>query len=448
MRIPQRRGRIAAFVAVSTAIALTLTGCGSSSDSGSSSSASGGAAATGEPVELRFAWWGSDSRHKTTQKVIDAYQAEHPNVTINGEFAEFSGYWDKLATATAAGDAPDIIQMDEKYLRDYAGRGALLDLKTQSDVLSTGDFDENALKSGEFDDGLYGLSTGVNAYSILADPEMFKAAGVEMPDDTTWTWDDYKATCLAITKGSPDGTYGCQSYGNEEAGLSQWAAQHGESLYKEDGSLGFTPETLTAWWTDIKARTDAGETPPASFTTEEAGSPVDQSSLATHKAAMGLWWTNQVPSLEAASGRPLVLLRQPSVDGKAADNGMYYKSSMFWSISSKSEHPKEAAEFVNFLANSDEAGKLIGVDRGVQSNTKVRAVVVPTLTPTNAAAVKFVEDIGKDITYAPEAPPIGGGAVQGILQRYTSEVLFDRMTPADATTAFIDEVNGTINQGG
>jgi multiple sugar transport system substrate-binding protein len=149
MRIPQRRGRAAAFVAVSAAIALTLTGCGSSADSSSSSSAASGDSASGAPVELRFAWWGSDSRHKTTQKVIDAYEAEHPGVTINGEFAEFSGYWDKLATATAAQDAPDIIQMDEKYLRDYAGRGALLDLTTESDVLSTADFDENALKSGE-----------------------------------------------------------------------------------------------------------------------------------------------------------------------------------------------------------------------------------------------------------------------------------------------------------
>jgi multiple sugar transport system substrate-binding protein len=436
------------LVAVSTAIALSLAGCGSSSDSSSSSAGSGDSASSGEPVELRFAWWGSDSRHKTTQKVIDAYEAEHPNVKINGEFSEFSGYWDKLATATAAKDAPDIIQMDEKYLRDYAGRGALLDLTTESDVLSTADFDENALKSGEFDGGLYGLSTGVNAYSILADPSMFEAAGVPMPDDSTWTWEDYSKTCLAITEGSPEGTFGCQSYGNEEAGLSQWARQHGESLYTDDGQIGFTPETLTSWWTDIKARTEAGETPPASFTTDEAGSPVDQSSLATHKAAMGLWWTNQVPSLEAASGRPLVLLRQPSLTGKSADNGMYYKSSMFWSASSQSEHPKEAAEFISFLANNEEAGKLIGVDRGVQSNTKVRAAVVPTLTPTNAAAVEFVEAIGKDITTTPAPPPIGGGAVQGILQRYTSEVLFDRMTPADATTAFIDEVNGTINQGG
>ena len=159
MRIPQRRGRAAALVAVSTAVALTLAGCGSSSDSSSSSAARvTPPPSSGEPVELRFAWWGSDSRHKTTQKVIDAYEAEHPNVTINGEFGEFSGYWDKLATATAAKDAPDIIQMDEKYLRDYAGRGALLDLTTQSDVLSTADFDENALKSGEFDGGLYGLT--------------------------------------------------------------------------------------------------------------------------------------------------------------------------------------------------------------------------------------------------------------------------------------------------
>ncbi len=263
MRIPQRRGRAAAFVAVSTAIALSLAGCGSSSGSASSSAAGDSAAASsGEPVELRFAWWGSDSRHKTTQKVIDAYEAEHPNVTINGEFSEFSGYWDKLATATAAKDAPDIIQMDEKYLRDYAGRGALLDLTTESDVLSTADFDENALKSGEFDGGLYGLSTGVNAYSILANPEMFAAAGVEMPDDKTWTWDDYKDICLKITQGSPEGTFGCQSYGNEEAGLSQWARQHGESLYTDDGQIGFTPETLTSWWTDIKARTDAGSNTP------------------------------------------------------------------------------------------------------------------------------------------------------------------------------------------
>ncbi len=161
---------------------------------------------------------------------------------------------------------------------------------------------------------------------------------------------------------------------------------------------------------------------------------------------MGLWWTNQIPSLEAAAGKPLTLLRQPSLKGKAADDGMYFKSSMFWSASGQSKHPQEAAEFINYLANDPAAGKLIGVDRGVPSNTEVRTAVVPTLKPTTAAVVDFIDGLGKEITSTPAPPPVGGGAVQAILQRYTSEVLFDRMTPQDAAKAFLDEVKAATNQ--
>ena len=81
--------------------------------------------------------------------------------------------------------------MDEKYLRDYAGRGALLDLKTQSDVLSTADFDENALESRRIRRRPVRIvRRRQRLHASWPNPEMFKAAGVEMPDDTTWTWDD------------------------------------------------------------------------------------------------------------------------------------------------------------------------------------------------------------------------------------------------------------------
>ncbi len=109
--------------------------------------------------------------------MIDAYQKDHPNVKIKGEFGEWSGYWDKLATTVAANDAPDIIQMDEKYLREYADRGALLDLK-KADGLDTGKFEPDTLGAGEFDGGLYGLNAGINAFTIIANPAVFKAAGV------------------------------------------------------------------------------------------------------------------------------------------------------------------------------------------------------------------------------------------------------------------------------
>ena len=41
--------------------------------------------AGGEPVTLRFAWWGSDARHEATLAAIERYTELHPNVTIEGE---------------------------------------------------------------------------------------------------------------------------------------------------------------------------------------------------------------------------------------------------------------------------------------------------------------------------------------------------------------------------
>src|SRR5690242_1424802 len=175
---------------VATALALATTLLAASACGGDSGGPGGSSDDAGGKVTLRFTWWGSDTRTKLTQQVIDAYQKDHPNVTIKGEFGEWSGYWDKLATTVAANDAPDIIQMDEKYLREYADRGALLDLK-KAQGLDTGKFEPDTLSAGEFDGGLYGLNAGINSFAVVVNPAAFKAAGVAIPDDTTWTWDDF-----------------------------------------------------------------------------------------------------------------------------------------------------------------------------------------------------------------------------------------------------------------
>ena len=79
--------------------ALMLAGCG-----GSGGGDAGGDL-TADKIELRFTWWGSDARHQRTQQVIDLWQKAHPNITIKGEFKEWNGYWDSLATTMAAQDA-------------------------------------------------------------------------------------------------------------------------------------------------------------------------------------------------------------------------------------------------------------------------------------------------------------------------------------------------------
>jgi hypothetical protein len=152
-------------------LALALTGCG-----GSTPAASDGT------VTLRFSWWGSDVRHKMTEKLIAAFEAENPNIKVEGEYGDWSGYWDKLATQVASQDAPDIIQMDAQYLGEYAERGALLELKD----VDLSKFDKAAADAGKTADGQFAVTAGMNALVVLANPALLSASGVSLPDDSSW----------------------------------------------------------------------------------------------------------------------------------------------------------------------------------------------------------------------------------------------------------------------
>ena len=84
-----------------------LASCGGSSG-GSGNNESGESGSSDEKITLRFSWWGGDDRHEATLAVIDAYEKEHPNITIEAEYSSYDGYAEKKTTEFASGTAPDI----------------------------------------------------------------------------------------------------------------------------------------------------------------------------------------------------------------------------------------------------------------------------------------------------------------------------------------------------
>lgn len=432
---PRPRRRLVLPAAL-IATALVAAACGGGDDSGDD----------GDGITLRMTWWGSDSRHAYTQQLIDMYEAENPGITIEPEYTGFSDYWDKLATSVAGDNAPDIMQQDIKYVREYAGRGALLDLSSYlGGTIENGQFDPAIAAAGVVDGVTYAIPTGVNAYSVVADPAVFDTAGVDLPDDTTWSWDDYWATAKKISESTPDGTFGTQNIGYVDAGMEIFARQHGESLYKEDGSgLNVSKETLTAWWQMIVDSRDGGAEPPASMSVEVQGGGVDQSLIATGKGGMANFWTNELPALSTAAGHELKLLRYPG-ESQAAEPGMFLKPAMFWSIGAKSKHPEEAAAFVNWLLNSQEAADVILSDRGQAINLTLREAVLPKLTEADAQSAEFLESISEDIQRPPALPPMGWGDVITIIQQLNEQVLFDQITPAEAADQFLSQAGAAIS---
>ncbi|MFI7125057.1 ABC transporter substrate-binding protein [Nonomuraea sp. NPDC050153] len=421
-------------IALAMASVLMLSACGSGGSAGQELSK--------DPVTLRFTWWGADERHKRTQQVIDLFQKKYPNITVKGEFKDWNGYWESLATTVAANDAPDVIQMDELYLSSYAERGALLDLGTASKYLKTADFDKSALDTGVVKGKQYALPVGLSTYAIVANTDLLDKFKIKLPDDNTWSWEDLKKVGDEVSKAGGGKVTGVQSLGFDAGGLNIWARQAGAALFDANGKVAVPPEVLTSYWTYIRDLAKQGVTPPPSVTIERAGASLDQSGTATNASVFATWWNTQLSSLTTASGTKLKLLRLPG-ESQAKSPGAYFKSSMYWSISARGKHPAEAALFVDFLANSQEAADILLTDRGVPANRKIRAAITPKLTETDKAAAEYL-DTAK-VGQAPRVTPNGASDLEAIIKRHTEEVLFDRETPEQAAKAFITELQAEID---
>jgi multiple sugar transport system substrate-binding protein len=425
---------------VVAAAALTLVACSGTDAETADAGSSDGEGAT-EEVELRVAWWGSDARHTVTNEVLDLFTAEYPHITVTPDFSDWDGYWDRLATATAAGDAPDVIQMDGQYLATYAEREALADLY-ELESFSADTIDEAALASGVIDGSLYGVVNAVNSWAVIANRTLIEEAGLELPDDTTWTWEDLVELADAVDDATGGEVDGLQDFGLTQGTLDQWARQHGESLWTEDGGFGVSEETLVGFWELGLSLIESGGLPSASEQLEQATAGQDQSGIATNSAALGFWWSNQLSALAASSGQELTLLRPPL--GDDGTRGIWYRPSQFWSVSSASEHPEEAGLLVDFLVNSPQAGEILLAERGTPANVDVRETVGPLLSENDRAIADYLDEIADELDGVAELAPAGSAEFETTLRRYTSEVYFGNLSPQDAAAGLVQEVGSMV----
>jgi multiple sugar transport system substrate-binding protein len=181
--------------------------------------------------------WGNDSRLKLTQQAVDAFTAANPDIKVSIENNDWTAYWDKLATMTAGNNSPDVIQMDESYIAAYGARDALLDLGKVNNNLDLSAMDTKVLDTGKVGGTLVGAPIGVANFSVAVNPEVLKKAGVSMPNDKTWTWDQFAQVAAQITgKLGSQGVYGLDGFGTGAAELGAWARQKGEEIWPTDGA--------------------------------------------------------------------------------------------------------------------------------------------------------------------------------------------------------------------
>jgi multiple sugar transport system substrate-binding protein len=419
------------------AAAATTMGLGACAP-GSSGGGSQGGGNQGGKTSLALAWWGNPTRNKNTQAMIDAYMKANPNVAITGQPGDFTSYWDKLATQTAGGQAPDIIQMDMLYISEYGTRGALLDLGS----VDTSKFVEGTVDSGKINGKLVGVNAGINSALIFASPKVFEKAKMNMPDDKTWTWDQLIeiGAEVASKAGVP---FGVASLLQSDALFGTFVRQHGKELFTENG-LGFDVPEAQAWYDYLLKGQKAKAFGTPEQVSEEQPKPLDQSAIVVGNAAMQYYNSNQLEAVSAAAGEQLKMLRGPSLAGKATERKTWYKASMLWSASSKSKNPDAAIAWINWFANTPDAANIDLAERGIPPNTEILAEVKPKLSSAQKVVAKYIEDIKPEVGETPIAPPPGGGTIQTVIFRHGIDVLFGKTSPADGAKQFVDEMKSNL----
>lgn len=419
------------FKPFATSVAALLLAVAAASCGGTSG---GGDEPESGPVTLRFSWWGNAERAALMQQAIDLFHRENPTITVTPSFQEFEAYWQKIATETAGGNAPDVLQTDFAYLREYADRRALYDLKKQEGkTLELGDLVDGLKGAGEIKGGLYGVPVGGNTWGFVYNPALYAQAGVPEPK-LGWTWADYRAGARQITEKT--GVFGSSNPLDTYYNLELRLLQEGKSLYTDEGRLGFDRERLAAFLREGKEMADQRSVLPVEKGVQIKPKHALESDLVAGSPA----WDNFLDRYSKATKAELKIAPSPSDNPEVL--GQYLKPALLLSVSQKSEHPAAAAKLVSFMINDPEVGKIFGANRGLPATNAQRAAA--QLTGPLAAVAAYEDGLKDELTKTPPAPPKGAGALEQAFIRINEELLYGRITVDQAVDRFFTEADETL----
>ncbi|EJK85970.1 ABC transporter substrate-binding protein [Rhizobium sp. AP16] len=392
-----------------------------------------------DATQLRAMWWGSPDRGKRTIGVAELFHAKNPDISVVGESISGDGYWAKLATGMASQNIADVFQLEPSTISDYSKRGACMPLdQFVPSTLNVDSFGKDVLKLTTVDNKLYGVGLGLNSFAMFYDEEMFKKTGLTPPGPTT-TWAEYADLVVEMTKAAGKRGYWGGPYGARyNYVLDAWLRQRGKSLYTDEGGLGFSVDDAKEWysyWEDLRQR---GGTVSADVQTLDQN-VIESNCLALGKSAIGMAYSNQLVGYQLVVKSKLAVTMLPR-EKKDGPSGHYYRPALIWSVGATSKNGEAAAKFINFFVSDSDAGKILGVERGVPMSPAVRAAILPTLNPVEQQTVKYIELLKDQVGTYPVPAPLGSQEFdQNVMRPVADQLAFGKITVAEAAQKLVEE---------
>ncbi len=339
----QRKVAVGAIALVST---LALAGCSATGDGGDTPDAAVCAPSDGT-VNLDFTSW-----IPGIEDVVDIWNDANPDIQVtvqtgpNGNGGTYQNFFNQLA----AGDAPDLGQIEYDALPNFVVQDGLTDISVCEDVVAAeADFvpwtwGQVTLGGG---DAVYGVPQDSGPMALFYRADLFEANGIAVPT----TWDEYKEAAKAVRAAGGYITNFSTSDINQFAGFvwqagGQWFSNDGDAW---NVNLADDASTQVAdYWQELIDE-DLVSTYPA--WTDEWNNAYNSSEVWTWNSAV--WGANSISSgAPDTAGNWAVA---PSPQWNAGDEAAGNWGGSSTAVFKGTEHLYEATKFALWLNTSEEA---------------------------------------------------------------------------------------------
>ncbi|MBD0741805.1 extracellular solute-binding protein [Streptomyces sp. CBMA152] len=229
--------------------ALALGGCGALPGTG------------GDGATTVTVWMMKDSASDDfVQRFTRDFEKAHPSVRLDVKIQEWTGIGHKVGAALTSGEAPDVIEVGNTQVPQYAASGGLLDLTLQSlRDWGSKDWLPGLAQPGNVDGVQYGIPWYAANRVVIYNKDLFGAAGITKPPTTRAEW---LTDTAKLNSGGTQGIYlagqdwytlsgfvwdeggelAQQSAGDWTGTLATPAALRGMTFYKQLQALGNGPK--------------------------------------------------------------------------------------------------------------------------------------------------------------------------------------------------------------
>ncbi|HZJ10574.1 MAG TPA: sugar ABC transporter substrate-binding protein [Trueperaceae bacterium] len=391
---------------------------------------------------IEFATWGGTEDLAIYEELISEFEAEHPDIGVVLNHIPSAGdYEQNLATLIAAGAAPDVFFINNISLPGFAAQDAFMPLGEFADEAFLEDFFPGHLDAFRYNGELMAIPRDISNLVLFYNKDLFEAASVAWPT-AGWTWDYFMAAAQELTQDTDgDGAIDQFGFGYSTFYLfwQPWIWSNGGMFFSDDHgeftlNQGAALEGLEYY---VGLRCDANVAP----TSEQAAERSASSMFADGDAAMivdGRWRVAPLNSNEAVDFAWDVALFPEGDAGSIVD-----ADGSGWGISSTSNAPEAAWEFIQFVSSPEamakwtEAGIIIPARRSVGITD---AFITPDVPP--ASDEVFIE---ANETAIPTETFEGWGEFVNLLNEGMSEVWLCATSVEDGLAMIAEDVDDLLS---